>query len=113
MSRSDHVIALDGRGGISAQGTFESLYQQDENIERLLSAVGDEPLTSPASEGPMARALGEPVERIEASADLSRKMGDWRIYNYYFRAAGWMNTITFLLASAVVAFTFNFPSESI
>ncbi|KAJ8097943.1 hypothetical protein POJ06DRAFT_260521 [Lipomyces tetrasporus] len=40
-----------------------------------------------------------------------RQTGDFSVYSYYLRAAGWLNCLFFLIYVSILAFCFNFPSE--
>ncbi|KAK1689141.1 ABC transporter [Colletotrichum godetiae] len=62
---------------------------------------------------PMATANGKPPATVlgllEDQADSARQLGDWRMYSFYARAAGWFSLSTFAGAMIVFAFCDSFP----
>ncbi|EXF80647.1 ABC transporter [Colletotrichum fioriniae PJ7] len=54
---------------------------------------------------PPATVLG----LLEDQADSARQLGDWRMYSFYARAAGWFSLSTFAGAMIVFAFCDSFP----
>lgn len=57
-----------------------------------------------------------PSEPISSKApnnklvDLARKVGDWKLYFYYFAAMEWNLTILFILVTIAFTFCYNFPT---
>ncbi|KAL2881878.1 hypothetical protein SGCOL_002614 [Colletotrichum sp. CLE4] len=62
---------------------------------------------------PMATANDKPPATVlgllEDQADSARQLGDWRMYSFYARAAGWFSLSTFAGAMIVFAFCDSFP----
>lgn len=56
---------------------------------------------------PPATVLG----LLEDQADSARQLGDWRMYSFYARAAGWFSLSTFAGAMIVFAFCDSFPGK--
>lgn len=77
---------------------------------------GDEVCSpTPQSEDDSLHKTSEPEpssnrEKDAALADLARKVGDWRLYLYYFNTMGWALTTIFILVSIAFTFCYNFPT---
>ncbi|GAM38880.1 vacuolar glutathione S-conjugate transporter [Talaromyces pinophilus] len=76
---------------------------------------GDEVCSSPQSENDSLHKTSEPEqssnrEKDAALADLARKVGDWRLYLYYFNTMGWALTAIFIMVSIAFTFCYNFPT---
>lgn len=56
---------------------------------------------------PQATVLG----LLEDQADSARQLGDWGMYSFYARAAGWFSLATFAGAMIVFAFCDSFPGN--
>ncbi|KAJ5778148.1 ABC transporter integral membrane type 1 [Penicillium odoratum] len=101
-----NVFGLDGvcrRHGISVLLTGHDVYPSDEILTTNVFSYDHERQT--------------PSEPISSKApnnklvDLSRKVGDWKLYAYYFAAMEWNPTILFILVTiAFFTFCYNFPT---
>ncbi|KAK1634372.1 ABC transporter [Colletotrichum phormii] len=63
------------------------------------------PMTTTTNDKPPATVLG----LLEDQADSARQLGDWGMYAFYARAAGWFSLSTFAGAMIVFAFCDSFP----
>lgn len=105
------MVVIDKTGEIAEQGSFAELRQ----LKGYVSQLDTSRQQSSHEEDIMNRSQNTAPQNIEtelAVVDLTRKTGDWRIYSFFLGAAGWTNSASFITASFVVAFLFNFPSMS-
>lgn len=104
------MVVIDRNGEIAEQGSFVELRQLNGYVGQLdLSRE-----QSPNEKATINRSQNTAPQNIEtavAAVDLKRKTGDWSIYSFFLGAAGWTNAASFITASFVVAFLFNFPSK--
>lgn len=48
---------------------------------------------------------------LQEIADQTRRTGDWEVYHYYLRTAGWSTSMLFVGFCVVLAFCMNFQSK--
>jgi hypothetical protein len=109
----DHVVFLTGLGTIDLQrpvketeGDVIMHAQQQEQQE-------NKQVPPPAGAGYGYEKIQEETEDPALSMPLltSRKRGDWTLYSYYAAAAGWFNTLVYLVLVAILGVLYNFSSK--
>ncbi|KAI9709499.1 MAG: hypothetical protein M1820_003259 [Bogoriella megaspora] len=115
---ADHIIAINGEGKVSEQGSFEQL-KLTGGYTSMFGLSSNAPKTNPeddtqklsktdTSKGATQQdALPElPV----ADDDASRRTGDTSVYIYYIQAIGWVPTIIFFACISCYVFGIAFPN---
>ncbi|KAN0096080.1 putative ATP-binding cassette transporter [Hyaloscypha variabilis] len=98
---ADHIISLDANGRISEQGSFEQLKGSGGYVENLAIRRKYEPdATATSGEEIALPTVGakSAVERLATQVkaedeDLSRPIGEWSTYKYYFASIGWTRSL--------------------
>lgn len=106
---TDHVIALDLAGKVAQEGSYDYLRKQPGYIRGL--AMGSDP-KGPGQSTNQADLEIKKVKVAEQAAeqDLSRQLGDFSIYRYYFNAAGLRVTVLLTVYGVAVSTFFNLPT---
>ncbi|KAF5580564.1 ABC transporter integral membrane type 1 [Fusarium subglutinans] len=108
----DHVVFLTGLGTIDLQrpvketeGDVIMHAQQREQRE-------NKQVPPPAGAGYGHEKIQEETEDPALAMPLltSRKRGDWTLYSYYAAAAGWFNTLVYLVLVAILGVLYNFST---
>ncbi|KAI1196741.1 P-loop containing nucleoside triphosphate hydrolase protein [Nemania serpens] len=109
LGLGDHVWYLND-GKLTKPDFLASLETESDGIRQdTLSHV------SPSSETTSGHEIyGNPesssIPEHEATEDITRQKGDWKVYTYYFQAFGVPFSIAFLTSLAIVAFGIKFPT---
>ncbi|KAF2001413.1 multidrug resistance-like protein [Amniculicola lignicola CBS 123094] len=111
---SDHIIALSSEGVIAEQGSFQDLTATDGYVRQFYSEhLDNHAITEGLSEAPSSAGKDTPSANVtpaDASVDKLRQLGDWSVYNYYFKTIGWLTTTLFLFLALCWAFFQTFPT---
>ena len=109
---ADHIVALGVGGRVIEQGNFVNLNSVSGYVQSLsVQAVAQKESTASIEAG-----ATEPIPAFRSTEiDMeihgkSRQEGEFSTYKYYFRAAGFWNTATFVAAGLVHSTCFTFPS---
>lgn len=96
---ADSVIVLDN-GSVEAQGPWKSLSKTMSEVKKFEFAEGHHD----------ARSLTKPKTQteIDAEEDVDRRSGDFSLYMYYFRAAGFWPIAICVACPSIYAFCTNF-----
>ena len=111
LSEADHVIILDGTGGIRKQGPPETPDIQQRTWDISSCREGLESSENLA-ERPRNKKQPEnaPAVRQRDPVDSRRQMGDTRVYGYYLRNAGHLVFGLLLAVAALSGFVTNFTT---
>ncbi|KXH25809.1 ABC transporter [Colletotrichum simmondsii] len=104
---ADDVVLLNDEGRIIDNETVVKVGRSTDSPKKH-NDTSDSAATLPMvilNEKPPATVLG----LIEDQADSARQLGDWGMYSFYARAAGWFSLSTFAGAMIVFAFCDSFP----
>ena len=107
LPEADHVVILNGTGGIAEQGPPEAL-----NLQQRIWETDARPDDLESSEeAPNQKKLAnEPAVRPRDPVDSSRQMGDTRVYGYYLRNAGYSIAVLLMAVAALAGFATNFST---
>jgi len=113
LSYADHIIALDGNGSISEQGSFDQLMANEGYTSKLAARHTTEDSTERRGKAELTKIVEpEGNERALAENDLKRPVGDWGVYKYYFATTSYAYAAMFLALTASFAFLAQFPGTS-
>lgn len=106
---TDHVIALDIAGRVAQEGSYKYLRTQPGYIQSLAVESGHQ---GPGQSTTQADLEIEKVRVAEQAAqqDVSRQLGDFSIYRYYFSAAGLKVTVLLTVYGVLISTFFNLPT---
>lgn len=115
---ADNILVLGADGGMIEQGTFQELRGQ--NSELINSLLNQEPQPSTDDDlaesheahghkGLIAVAV-KPTSNTE-TADLTRRIGDLSVYNYYLKSIGWKIAAANVVTALVWTLGSNFPRK--
>lgn len=135
---SDHIVCLDTKGEITAQGTFHdlngaggyvssfSLPRADwsftpENDDEIVQIPLDKDQEGIAITRAKESDSGDSLTSSETACpregegedDTSRRTGDVQIYLYYVKSVGWFASLVFVFAIIGFVFCISFPSTYI
>ncbi|KAK0370729.1 ABC transporter [Colletotrichum limetticola] len=106
---ADDVILLDDEGRIKDNEAVTKVDRQPSSSSKHAGTSDSESVKVPpitiTNDKPPATVLG----LLEDQADSARQLGDWGMYGFYARAAGWFSLSTFAGAMIVFAFCDSFP----
>ncbi|KAJ9649891.1 hypothetical protein H2198_010786 [Neophaeococcomyces mojaviensis] len=105
---ADHIIALVD-GVVEQEGTYEELRSQAGYVQGLVIAVSSKHQSATAKE-PVTQAEKTQDAADAAKDDLSRQLGDFAAYRYYFSAAGLSSTLLMLAFGTATSTFFNLPT---
>ena len=109
MSFADYVIFLNEDGEISRQGTRESLFEAEEDVQKLESQA---PAVTSRPELEIPEEALHELEMLEDPAPGDhRHAGDMKVYAYYANIAGWWTISLYLFACAAFVFGVTFPCK--
>lgn len=100
LSYADHIISINSQGTISEQGKLERLLAENGYVAGLAARHVTEE-DEPKEEAAPAKAPTDELARENAAADLLRPVGNWTVYKYYFKSAGY-RTVAIWMAIMVV-----------
>ena len=113
LHHADRVVVLSSDGRIVEQGDPQQLMHVDEYFPSTKDKYNN--VSSMAAKEPVdindEFQHGELEDIARAENDLSRQVGDWQIYLYYFQACGWTNTFVFLISMAWFASFMRLPGK--
>ncbi|KAH7041159.1 uncharacterized protein B0I36DRAFT_379973 [Microdochium trichocladiopsis] len=98
---ADQVFVMDAHGGLTVTTSDDKIMAM--TVLPVTTTVREE-------QGRTDDSTNADLRLLEAKADLKRKTGDWRIYSFYTRAAGLLNTVSFLVVCLACAFCFQFST---
>lgn len=105
------IIALGKDGEIVEQGTLAQLNAMDGYVRSFaLQNSSEEMVDTSGKPSEELKSLAKSALPLKDALDKNRQTGDLTVYAYYFRAAGFLSTFTFVLFSALSAFFDVFPS---
>lgn len=115
---ADHIIALNEKGNIAEQGSFEdlntsggfvssldlppaewSLDPKETSLDRLV------PTAAKAAVGTLSKNETPQAEEFEAN----KRTGDLSIYSYYAGSVGWLAVVVFIVSICSYVFCISFP----
>ncbi|KYK57921.1 hypothetical protein DCS_04934 [Drechmeria coniospora] len=105
---ADRVIALlDGR--IQHEGTYQQMVRNGV-IDTVTAFTTADSLAEVVGDGVVDRVNHESAIAAEANEvdDLTRQVGDFAVYKYYFKAIGWKKALCFTAFSVVHTFAATF-----
>lgn len=118
---ADHIIALNGDGTISEQGTFQDLvanqgYVHSLKVEEKTGRQSDDEENVPAETAKQADKLK--LTTASATGDTgkpdkdeqSRMFGDFEVYKHYFARIGITSQLAFLVSAIAWGFFYSFPT---
>jgi ATP-binding cassette, subfamily C (CFTR/MRP), member 1 len=106
---TDHIIALGLDGRVVQEGSYNILRMQPGYVRRLAVEAGPHGQDTSATQAPI-EIEGVKVAEQAAEQDLSRQLGDFAIYRYYFNAAGLVSTALLFAFGAACSTFFNLPT---
>jgi ABC-type multidrug transport system fused ATPase/permease subunit len=100
---ADHIIALGSDGRVAQQGPHETFRMQPGYVSSLAFENGrrDQEISVTDDTGTTKMA------KTEGKDDLTRQLGDYGIYRYYFGAAGLLSTVVMLAFGISFSISFN------
>ncbi|KAK1450990.1 ABC transporter [Colletotrichum cuscutae] len=108
---ADDVVLLNDEGRIIDNEAVTKVDRQPSSSSKRAgtsdSESGKVPPMTITNDKPPATVLG----LLDDQADSARQLGDWGIYGFYARAAGWFSLSTFAGAMIVFAFCDSFPGN--
>jgi ATP-binding cassette subfamily C (CFTR/MRP) protein 1 len=111
LSYADSIIALNAQGTISEQGTLEKLLKEDGYVAGLAARHVTEADDKPKEESSPIKAPTDDLARQNAAADLNRPVGNWAVYKYYFKSAGYRMVAGWMVLMVVYSALGQFPSK--
>ncbi|KAI3540901.1 ABC transporter [Colletotrichum abscissum] len=108
---ADDVVLLNDEGRIIDNEAITKVTRQPSSSGKRAGTSDSEsvkvsPITI-TNDKPPATILG----LLDDQADSARQLGDWGMYSFYARAAGWFSLSTFAGAMIVFAFCDSFPGN--
>lgn len=103
---ADHIIALDSRGNIAEQGSFQQLNDTSGYVQSFSAKLRREESTQMREAVTVTKSI--PTMSVDAEEidprveDLNRQTGDFAVYKYYFSSVGLFSSLLFV--SYVVLF---------
>ncbi|KIX92416.1 uncharacterized protein Z520_11891 [Fonsecaea multimorphosa CBS 102226] len=119
LPSANKIIALDTKGAVLEQGTFEELVANGKYVHSLgVKATESDTISETAeaeetSEQPRLAASRKVVTLSTNNSDVpntARQQGDRRVYKHYFKSIGHLVAVTQLGLTAVFGFLYNFPT---
>ncbi|KAF2814016.1 P-loop containing nucleoside triphosphate hydrolase protein [Mytilinidion resinicola] len=114
LSQADHIIALDSKGTIGEQGTFEELYLHHGYVRSLCSSLSDHSIYRQEKDEKKETLKGfgatQKVEKELTTVEDSTAAGDLTIYKYYIHTFGWTRWVIFCFFCALYGFGTAFPN---
>ncbi|KFA48354.1 hypothetical protein S40293_04500 [Stachybotrys chartarum IBT 40293] len=104
--KADQVIILSAHGNILEQGAPGNIA----SIETKVQDLSDVKSTAQSSDTANIMTANSDDLGREMRADLSRQVGDTRLYGYYFKSLGWTNVTCVAVANCIYAFNLKFPT---
>ncbi|RDW57444.1 hypothetical protein BP6252_13782 [Coleophoma cylindrospora] len=110
LSYADHIIALSAQGTISEQGKFGDIVLNNGYVAGLAARHITETENASTEENANVKGkMDDDTERRNAAADLHRPVGNWAIYEYYFKSAGWRNVGIWMGLMVCYSMLLQFP----
>ncbi|KAE8326609.1 P-loop containing nucleoside triphosphate hydrolase protein [Aspergillus sergii] len=114
LAHADEVILLDN-GQVVEQGTYQYILERSPEIATKLqehasaSDIADSEVDDfeHRSEPPSSSGPDTPTHQ---DVDWSRQRGTWSVYQYYFRRAGYVSLIIFLVFAIIYSFSSVFST---
>ncbi|KAM0298499.1 hypothetical protein ACHAPM_008569 [Fusarium culmorum] len=117
LTSADHIICLSKEGGISEQGSFQTLENANGYVRSLLDDKARH--SNPEASGKVIeedaikqteQPKHETPTQQEESKDARRQRGDSTVYRYYFSSTGGLFMVTLLGLEIIWAFLGSFPT---
>ncbi|CEJ91185.1 hypothetical protein VHEMI06915 [[Torrubiella] hemipterigena] len=113
---ADHIVALNDKGSIEEQGSFQELDAQDGYVHNLRFNRDKESLQDEQEKQQDENrqpVLYEPVvsreDENDESEELARRTGDSAVYKYYVKSIGWKFSSIIVFTAVAYAFANRFP----
>lgn len=112
LPSADHIVALGLGGKVMEQGNFVNL----NSISGYVQSLSVQTVAQKESTVKLEATAAEPIPAfrpIDVDMEIhgkSRQEGEFETYRYYFRAAGFWNTATFVASGLIHSTCFTFPS---
>jgi hypothetical protein len=114
LSYADHIIALSPQGTILEQGKLARLLASSGYVAGLAARDISEAEGGLKEKVPPAKVGGDgDVARQNAAADISRPIGNWSVYGYYFTSAGRRNVAVWAVVMICYSMLLSFPGKII
>jgi ATP-binding cassette subfamily C (CFTR/MRP) protein 1 len=103
---ADHIIAIDSKGNIAEQGSFQLLNDTSGYVQSFSAKLRPEESTQ--TRETVTATKSTPIISVDAEEidprveDLNRQTGDFAVYKYYFSSVGLFSFLLFV--SYVVLF---------
>jgi ATP-binding cassette subfamily C (CFTR/MRP) protein 1 len=114
LSYADHIVALSAHGTVSEQGTFGQLLANNGYVASLAARHREE--ADNVTDDEISPAKAKPADdttRLNAVADLQRPIGNWAVYNYYFKSIGMRNVVAWSALMVCYSMLTRFPGKVI
>ena len=90
---ADHIVALSAEGTVIEQGAYADLRQGGGYVQSLTARFKDtKNLVEAQPEIAEPTTFTRKLLIADAKDDAVRSRGEWKTYNYYFSACGWIST---------------------
>ncbi|MCJ1311373.1 hypothetical protein MMC25_005044 [Agyrium rufum] len=114
LTYADHIIAMGADGTIAEEGSFAQLRSSGGYVEQLAKQhQTEESEIVNEEEAPKEvkafKPTGPDANTEQINLDLTRQIGDAKVYGYYFKSIGWHRVIVFVLNFAAIGFLLKFP----
>ncbi|CAM1500621.1 Fc.00g097830.m01.CDS01 [Cosmosporella sp. VM-42] len=121
LPAADHIVALDANGTVVQQGDFTSLTQRKSGYVNSLGVKSSKnSATKEHHENPVPQlesifdVLPRPntnaVSILSNTEDMTRRLGDKRIYRTYFKSMGYLLTVFIFAFGLLLGFSANFAT---
>jgi ATP-binding cassette subfamily C (CFTR/MRP) protein 1 len=114
---ADNIVVMGAEGTVIEQGTFNQLNLQDGYVQGLLLKQQERKMSVDAPElSPEtlhSRLPAGAAVVLDQQRELSRQMGDSRLYLYYLKSIGWQLGVSQLVISVCYTFLEFFPRKRI
>lgn len=112
MAYADQVVVLNEKGQIEASGPPETLVEflGHPQVGASGNAKSETESWQQEAEATIESAEAR-IQLLSSQPDTTRRLGDWKVYRLYLKAAGVVSMAIFLVAMAVFGFCGAFPSK--
>ncbi|KAH6979576.1 P-loop containing nucleoside triphosphate hydrolase protein [Fusarium venenatum] len=117
LTSADHIICLSKEGGISEQGSFQTLENSNGYVKSLMDDKARHSNSEASGKVVKEHAIDETgqskhetPQQQEEPDDARRQRGDSTVYRYYFSSTGGLFMVTLLGLEIIWAFLGSFPT---
>ncbi|KAJ5096778.1 hypothetical protein N7456_007499, partial [Penicillium angulare] len=120
---ADYVVALGKDGAVVESGTFQELIENKQYVHSLGFEAGGNKITRSATATALASESDADTQSPQVSSivkkdtasnptakDLSRNLGDFKVFKYYCASIGSFRLIAFAIFGVLSGFLSNFPT---